>query len=158
MFNMKLLGACCNYGQKRYGPRVAPYYIEKHLNLPIHKIKDNPLTNTYNFGVHNYHRYITLTGHFFGGTAFICNRTIYDSWPKDFKDTFNAIGKLATEYQWNLATKEDELTIQKLSIENNLINEITDDQKKIFVHSVKPVLEKYRQSISPEIFSMLEEN
>ena len=57
MFNMKLLGACCNYGQKRYGPRVAPYYIEKHLNLPIHKIKDNPLTNIFDYDllyeVHN---------------------------------------------------------------------------------------------------------
>src|SRR5262249_24452926 len=25
--------------------------------------QENPLTNTYNFGVHNYHRYITLSGH-----------------------------------------------------------------------------------------------
>ena len=128
------------------------------INTGRFNAQDNPLTNTYNFGVHNYYRYITLTGHFFGGTAFICNRTIYDSWPKDFKDTFNGIAKLATEYQWNLATQEDELIIQKLSIENNLINEITDDQKKVFMRSVNPVLEKYRQSISPEIFSMLEEN
>jgi TRAP-type C4-dicarboxylate transport system substrate-binding protein len=128
------------------------------INTGRFNAQDNPLTNTYNFGVHNYHRYITLTGHFFGGTAFICNRTIYDSWPKDFKDTFNVISKLATEHQWNLATQEDELIIQKLSIENNLINEITDDQKKVFMRSVNPVLEKYRPSISPEIFSMLEEN
>ena len=28
--------------------------------------QDNPLTNIYNFGVHRHHRYITLSGHFWG--------------------------------------------------------------------------------------------
>jgi Bacterial extracellular solute-binding protein, family 7 len=34
---------------------------------------DNPLTNIYNFGVHRHHRYITLSGHFWGGSALVCN-------------------------------------------------------------------------------------
>ena len=28
--------------------------------------QENPLTNTYNFGTHRYHRHITLSGHFYG--------------------------------------------------------------------------------------------
>jgi TRAP-type C4-dicarboxylate transport system substrate-binding protein len=35
--------------------------------------QDNPLTNIYNFGVHNHHRYITLTSHFFGASFLIAN-------------------------------------------------------------------------------------
>jgi TRAP-type C4-dicarboxylate transport system substrate-binding protein len=128
------------------------------INSGRFNAQDNPLTNTYNFGVHNYHRYITLTGHFFGGTAFICNRQIYDSWTKDFQDAFDEISNLATEFQWQLATKEDELMIQKLSMQDVIINEISANQKKVFIQSVEPVIHKYRQSFNPEIFAMLEEN
>jgi TRAP-type C4-dicarboxylate transport system substrate-binding protein len=128
------------------------------INTGRFNAQDNPLTNTYNFGVHNYHRYITLTGHFFGGTAFICNRQIYDSWTKDFQDTFDEISKLATEFQWQLATKEDELMIHKFSMQDVIINKISADQKKVFIQSVEPVIHKYRQSFNPEIFAMLEEN
>jgi TRAP-type C4-dicarboxylate transport system substrate-binding protein len=128
------------------------------INTGRFNAQDNPLTNTYNFGVHNYHRFITLTGHFFGGTAFICNRQIYDSWTKDFQDAFDEISKLATEFQWQLATKEDELMIHKLSMQDVIINEISADQKQIFMQSVEPVIHKYRQSFNPEIFAMLEEN
>jgi TRAP-type C4-dicarboxylate transport system substrate-binding protein len=128
------------------------------INTGRFNAQDNPLTNTYNFGVHNYHRYITLTGHFFGGTAFICNRQIYDSWTKDFQDAFDEISKLETEFQWQLATKEDELMIHKLSMQDVIINEISADQKQVFMQSVEPVIHKYRQSFNPEIFAMLEEN
>jgi TRAP-type transport system periplasmic protein len=44
--------------------------------------QENPLTNTYNFGVHNYHRYFTLSGHLFGAAAFICKEERYHSWPR----------------------------------------------------------------------------
>jgi TRAP-type C4-dicarboxylate transport system substrate-binding protein len=45
--------------------------------------QENPLTNTYNFGVHNYHRYFTLSGHLFGAAAFICKEERYRSWPRE---------------------------------------------------------------------------
>ena len=33
--------------------------------------QDNPLTNIYNFDVHKHHRYITLSGHFYGLTVLL---------------------------------------------------------------------------------------
>ena len=44
--------------------------------------QDNPLTNIYNFGVHRYHRYITLSGHFFGASAMAFNEMEYQGWPR----------------------------------------------------------------------------
>lgn len=58
MKNIKLLGACCNYGQTRYGPRAAPYYVETRLNKKFTKIKENGSTNVFDYdllySVHNY--------------------------------------------------------------------------------------------------------
>jgi arginase len=57
MKNISLLGACCNYGQTRYGPRVAPYYVETRLNKKITKIKEINNTNVFDYdllySVHN---------------------------------------------------------------------------------------------------------
>src|SRR5262245_51841815 len=45
--------------------------------------QENPLTNIYNFGVHNHHRYITLTGHIYGASLMLCNAARYREWPQD---------------------------------------------------------------------------
>jgi len=37
---VKIIGACCKYGQKRRGVELAPYIVEKALNISIAKIKD----------------------------------------------------------------------------------------------------------------------
>ena len=54
--------------------------------------QDNPLTNTYNFGVHNYHRYITLSGHFFGASAMIYNAARYHALPADVRTAVDEAG------------------------------------------------------------------
>ena len=47
--------------------------------------QDNPLTNIYNFGVHNFHRYITLSGHFWGASVLVCNAAHYRGWPREVR-------------------------------------------------------------------------
>jgi TRAP-type transport system periplasmic protein len=61
--------------------------------------QENPLTNTYNLGVHNYHRYFTLSGHLFGAAAFICKEERYQSWPQDVQAAVNSLVQEATAYQ-----------------------------------------------------------
>ena len=46
--------------------------------------QENPLTNTFGFGLNRYHRYITLSGHFFGLSLLLCHGASYDrpkKWP-----------------------------------------------------------------------------
>mgnify|MGYP001321688942 FL=1 len=69
--------------------------------------QDNPLTNIYNFGVHNHHRYITLTAQFGGASAFVCNAAQYQGWPNDVRAAVDAAAKEATAYQRQLAAAED---------------------------------------------------
>jgi TRAP-type C4-dicarboxylate transport system substrate-binding protein len=40
--------------------------------------QENPLRSIYNFNMHKHHRHITLTGHIFGVSLFLCNRNTYD--------------------------------------------------------------------------------
>ena len=45
--------------------------------------QENPLTNTYNFDIHKHHRYITLSGHFFGVATLLCHNPTFQAWPVD---------------------------------------------------------------------------
>lgn len=117
--------------------------------------QDNPLTNTYNFGVHNYHRYFTLTGHFFGATAMICNEAHYRSWPRELQGAVDAAAQAATALQWQLAAAEDEEMLKKLAATDVEIVRPTPAERAQFVAAVQPMLAKYRKQFDPKLFSML---
>ena len=117
--------------------------------------QENPLTNTYNFGVHHYHRYITLSGHFFGGTAMICNGALYRSWPADVQLAVEDAARQATARQWQLAAAEDAEILAKLDPRENEVIHLTDAERAQFVAAVRPVQEKYRKEIDPKLFAYL---
>ena len=117
--------------------------------------QENPLTNTYNFGVHHYHRYITLSGHFFGGTAMICNGALYRSWPADVQLAVEDAARQATARQWQLAAAEDAEILAKLDPRENEVIRLTDAERAQFVAAVRPVREKYRKELDPKLFTYL---
>lgn len=117
--------------------------------------QDNPLTNIYNFGVHNHHRYITLTAHFWGASAFVCNAAQYRSWPKDVQAAVDAAAKEATAYQRQLAAVEDAEIMTKLDPAKNEVIELTDAERNAFKTAVRPVLDKYRKQLGDKLFSYL---
>lgn len=117
--------------------------------------QDNPLTNTYNFGVHRYHRYITLSGHFFGASAMICNATWYASWPVDVRAAVDECAVAATAYQHELAAAEDAVILRKIDPRENEIVELHEAERAAFVAAMAPVLAKYRGKLDAKLFAML---
>lgn len=118
--------------------------------------QDNPLTNIYNFGVHQHHRYITLSGHFWGASALVCNAAHYRSWPKDVRDAVDASAREATAYQRRLAAAEDAEILPKLEAAGNEVIRLTDAERAAFLNSVEPVLEKHRKKMDPKLLACLE--
>ena len=107
--------------------------------------QDNPLTNIYNFGVHNHHRYITLSSHFWGASCFVCNAAHYAGWPKDVRDAVDDAAKQATTYQRQLAAAEDAEMMKNFDPAKNELIRLTDAEREAFVLAVKPVLDKHRR-------------
>jgi len=118
--------------------------------------QDNPLTNIYNFGVHHHHRYITLSGHFWGGSALVCNAAHYRGWPREVQSAVDAAAREATAYQRELAAAEDAEIMVKLDPAQNDVIRLTDAERALFTRAVAPVLEKYRRRLDPALFAYLE--
>lgn len=116
---------------------------------------DNPLTNIYNFGVHHHHRHITLSGHFFGGTLFICNEQRYQSWPEDVQAAVEEAASDATALQRRLAAAEDAAVLEKLDPERNEVVHLSAPERARFVEAVQPVIEKHRGEVDAKPFAAL---
>ncbi len=117
--------------------------------------QDNPLTNTYNFNVHKYHRYHTLTGHFFGASAFICNAKTYAGWPADIRAAVDEAAQEATRFQRQLAAAEDEAMLKKLKAEDVELITPSTTEHAAFVAALAPMLEKYKRALDPALFAFL---
>ena len=115
--------------------------------------QDNPLTNIYHFGVHRYHRYITLTGHFWGASAFVCNAAHYRGWPRDVQAAVDAAARDATAYQRHIAAAEDAEILAKLDPAKNEVIRLTDAERAAFIQAVQPVIEKHRNRLDTGLLS-----
>jgi TRAP-type C4-dicarboxylate transport system substrate-binding protein len=117
--------------------------------------QDNPLTNIYNFGVHHHHRYITLTGHFWGASCFVCNAAQYRGWPQDVRAAVDAAARDATAYQRQLAAAEDAEILAKLDPAKNEVIQLTGAEHAAFMKAVAPVVEKHRGELDAKVLEFL---
>jgi TRAP-type C4-dicarboxylate transport system substrate-binding protein len=69
--------------------------------------QENPLTNTYNLGLHKTHRHVVLTKHLLGVALVLFNKASFDSWPKSVQVAVRAAVQKATMKQRYLAEAED---------------------------------------------------
>jgi len=93
MKNVKLLGACCNYGQRRYGPKLAPYYVEDTLRVPVEKVREVPNTNVFDYDLlYQLHRTRSKDNHVvtIGGDHSIAYSTISSSL-QTYRDSLHVI-------------------------------------------------------------------
>jgi len=117
---------------------------------------DNPLTNIYTFGVHRYHRHLTLTSHFFGATFLIANAREYASWPAEVRAAVDEAALQAIALQRRLAASEDADVLAKLRPDENEVVHLTAAEHAAFVAAVEPVLSKHRAALDPKLFASLE--
>ncbi len=123
---------------------------------PRFDAQDNPLTNIYNFGVHHHHRYITLSGHFFGASVMICNEAHYRSWPAEIQAAVTAAAREATVLQRQLAAAEDGEVLARLDPRENDVIRLSAAEHTAFVSAVEPVVAKYRNELDHRLFTYLE--
>ncbi|MCZ6873547.1 MAG: TRAP transporter substrate-binding protein [bacterium] len=118
--------------------------------------QENPLTNLYNFGIHNEHRFITLTGHFFGVALLLCHQASYTAWPDDVRQAVHAAASEATHAQRGYAAAEDEKVLGKLHPERNEIIHLTEAERTRFIQVVAPLIEEQRSALGAELFTYID--
>jgi TRAP-type C4-dicarboxylate transport system substrate-binding protein len=114
--------------------------------------QDNPLTNIYNFAIHEHHRHITLSSHFWGAAALLCNGAAFARWPQEVRDAMVAAGGEATIEQRRMAAAEDREALAKLTAAGCEILGLSAAERAAFVRELEPVVERHRAALAPGVF------
>ena len=70
--------------------------------------QENPLANTVTYGVHKFHKFHTLTYHFYISRPVFLHRASFDAWPDDLKRAMQKAVTEAVAFQRKLAVEEHE--------------------------------------------------
>src|ERR1041384_2178053 len=69
--------------------------------------QENPFANTVTYGVHAFHRYDSVTNHFYISRPIFLHRDTFDAWPKELQDAMREAVAASVAFQRALAEEED---------------------------------------------------
>ncbi len=107
--------------------------------------QENPFANTVTYGVHKFHRFHTVTNHFYISRPIFVHRATFDAYPKDLQEAFRKAAQEAVAFQRGLAIEEDQqarCTINEAGCE---VVSLSDAEHDAFVAAVKPIYGEARR-------------
>ena len=117
--------------------------------------QENPLANTATYKVHKYHRYHTLSGHFYLSRGLWAHRNSIEEWPEELRSGLEDIIPESIEFQRGLAIEEEEVARREIEGEGCEIIELNTEQHARFVDSVNPLKKEARDIFGDKMFEML---
>jgi TRAP-type C4-dicarboxylate transport system substrate-binding protein len=119
--------------------------------------QENPLTNMVNFKVHETHRYLTMTGHFYGVTLVLGNRARIASWPKRTHDALHEAVAVATLALRRFAAEEDVARLADLAAAGVQVIGSDSFDRAAFVERTAEVVATHSTAIDPEVMRIVRE-
>ncbi len=117
--------------------------------------QENPLANTVTYGVHKFHKFHTLTSHFYISRPIFLHRASFDAWPDDLKAAMQAAVTQAVAFQRKLAVEEHEQSRKIIEDAGCEIVELNAQEHATFVAAVQPLLNDARKMYGEEMFKMV---
>jgi TRAP-type transport system periplasmic protein len=118
--------------------------------------QENPFANTVTYGVHKFHKFHTVTNHFYISRPIFFHRASFNSWPEELQEAMRQEAVEAVAFQRGLAEEDDKKARDAILAEGCEIAELTADQHAQFVAAVQPLLAGAREIYGREMFDMLE--
>jgi TRAP-type C4-dicarboxylate transport system substrate-binding protein len=117
--------------------------------------QENPLANTVTYGVHKFHRFHSVTNHFYVSRPILAHRATFDSWPEDLQGAMRKAVRQAALLQRDLAIEEERDARAVLLAEGCAIDELTAGELSAFAAAVQPLITDARRNYGRDIFEML---
>jgi len=117
--------------------------------------QENPFANTVTYGVHKFHRFHTVTNHFYISRPIFLHRPAFDGWPQDLQRAMRAAIARAVEFQRELAIEEDGTARAAILAEGCEITALKPDEHAQFRAAVAPLTAEARGTYGQKMFDMI---
>ena len=118
--------------------------------------QENPLTNIYNFDLHETHRSITLTGHLLGVALVLFNREKVESWPVEVQEAVRQAVAEATQDQRRFAEEDDVVCAKALTEDGVDLIELTDAERSAFAAATRAEVDTTRSRFGADLIALFE--
>ena len=117
--------------------------------------QENPLANTVAYDVHKYHKYHTLSNHFYISRCIMCNLDQYIQWPTKIKNIIEKAIKDSIEFQRSEAEKETILSYNTLIKHGCEIIDLNSEESNKFKEIVQPIYNEAKDLFKVDIFDLI---
>lgn len=117
--------------------------------------QENPLANTVTYGVHKFHKYHTLTSHFYISRPIFFHRSSFESWPADIQQAMQKAVTEAVAAQRDMAIEEHKQSLKAILDAGCEVVELNAAEHAAFVEAVQPLLNDSRKMYGEEMFKLL---
>jgi C4-dicarboxylate-binding protein DctP len=117
--------------------------------------QENPFANTVTYGVHKFHRYHSVTNHFYISRPIFLHRDSFDAWPKDLQQVMREAVTASVAHQRGLAEEEDVASRKAILDERCEIAELTAEELSAFSNAVQPLWLDAQKVYGKEMFGMV---
>jgi tripartite ATP-independent transporter DctP family solute receptor len=118
--------------------------------------QENPLANTVTYGVHNFHKFHTLTSHFYISRPIFLHRASFEAWPAELQQAMQEAVTESVTFQRRLAEEEHAQSRRIIEDAGCEIVELNEKEHAAFVDAVQPLLKDAREMYGAEMFKMVE--
>jgi TRAP-type transport system periplasmic protein len=107
--------------------------------------QENPLSNTVTYGVHKFHPFHTLTGHFYISRPIFVHRTAFDAWPHEIQFAARTAVRDAVAFQRGVHDEEEKRAAGEIEVQGCELMDLTDHEQEAFTATVRPLLAEAAQ-------------
>jgi TRAP-type transport system periplasmic protein len=117
--------------------------------------QENPFANTVTYGVHKFHRFHTISNHFYISRPVFLHRDAFDAWPADLQAAMRQAVADAVAFQRGLAVEEDGEARRAIEAQGCEIVALGADEHRQFAAAVQPLLDEAKTTYGREMFGMV---
>lgn len=123
------------------------------LQQGVYDGMDNPISLVYTMKFNEVQDYLTLSNHTFAPIISVINKDYYESMPEDLQEILKEGMQEFNQLQREITVSQDEEYIQELEKDME-INELTDEQRELFIEELEPIYEKYADVVGEDLMEL----
>lgn len=116
--------------------------------------QENPLSNTVTYGVHKFHRFHTLSNHFYISRPIFLHRPAFDAWPADVQRAMRNAITDAIAFQRELHVQEEKEARKAIEAQGCEIVALTAAEHVTFATAVTPLINEARGTFGTTLFDL----
>jgi TRAP-type transport system periplasmic protein len=117
--------------------------------------QENPLANTVTYGVHKFHKFHTLSYHFYISRPIFLHRASFESWPADVQAAMREAVSDAVAMQRKLAVEEAAVARRAIEEAGCEIAALSASEHEAFAAAVAPLTAAARSTYGEALFGMV---